>query len=222
MSYEDRYQRERYAMVETVLLANGIHHARVLKAMQTVPRHHFVPDTSLSKAYQPTTLSIAYGQIMLSPLVIARMLQHLMLIGTERILEIGTGTGYLTALLTRLGLYVYSLERILQLADSAATRLQHLGYDNVDLHVGDGSQGLPDMAPFDVIISTAAVERIPRPLAMQLHTLRGRALLPIGTRGKQKMTLIQRQADRWHVKKLFPVNASMLVGRYGMPPSAIV
>ncbi|MEL7433714.1 MAG: protein-L-isoaspartate O-methyltransferase [Chloroflexota bacterium] len=220
MSHDEMHNHKRHRMINTVLRANGIQHERVLHAMQTVPRHLFVPSALQAQAYQPTALPIAHGQVMLSPLVIARLLQHLMLMGTERILEIGTGTGYLTALLTRLGLYVYSLERILPLADSASSRLQKLGYNNVDLHVGDGSQGLPDMMPFDVIISTASVGRIPRPLAMQLHMLRGRAILPIGSGREQTVSLIQRQVDRWHVKKLFPLNAPALLGRYGMPPSA--
>lgn len=100
MSHDDMHNHKRHRMINTVLRANGIQHERVLHAMQTVPRHLFVPSALQAQAYQPTTLPIAYGQVMLSPLVIARMLQHLMLMGTERILEIGTGTGYLTAVTT--------------------------------------------------------------------------------------------------------------------------
>lgn len=223
MSSHDKRTYQQRVFVEHTLPAHHIYDPNIRRAMMAVPRHYFVPKSCRPYSYTDKQIDIGFQQVMLSPIVVARLLHVLSLSGVERILEIGVGTGYMTALLTQLGFYVYSLENILPLADAAASRLHRLGFNNVDIHVGDGSQGLLDMAPFDVIIATASVPRIPRPLMMQLHPLRGRAIIPVGGSGidkTQMMKFIRRNVDRWHVRSVMPVNVPVLVGRYGATPSA--
>jgi protein-L-isoaspartate(D-aspartate) O-methyltransferase len=210
----------REMLINDILVPNGIRDERLLEAMRMIPRHRFLPARQIPYAYENRSLGIGYRQTMLPPLVIAQMLQALHLTGTENILEIGTGTGYLTALLVHLGAYVYSLERIPQLAERAADILNYLGYRRLDLHIGDGSQGLPDMAPFDVIVVSASVPRIPKPLAIQLDEIQGRMILPVGEDDNQSLRLLYRTGDHWHSKRLAPVQLPPLVGRYGnMPPA---
>lgn len=212
----------RESLINDILIPNGIRDERVLEAMRIVPRHRFLPSRQIPYAYDNRSLGIGYRQTMLPPLVIATMLQSLKLTGTENILEIGTGTGYLTALLVHLGGYVYSLERIPQLADHAANILNYLGYRRLDLHIGDGSQGLPDMAPFDVILVSASVPRIPKPLVAQLDEITGRIVLPVGVGENQSLRLLYRAGDFWHSKRLAPVQLPPLVGRFGNIPPAEV
>ncbi|GAB5492179.1 MAG: protein-L-isoaspartate(D-aspartate) O-methyltransferase [Phototrophicaceae bacterium] len=216
-------QLARQLMIEKMLKANGIRESQVLNAFATVPRHEFVLAKYRHQAYWNQRLSIGYQQTMLSPLIMAKMLEALRLSGAEDILEVGTGSGYLTALLTHLGAYVFSLEQIPQLAEKASYRLQKLKQDNVDLHIGDGSQGLADMASFDVIVITAYVKQIPRPLALQLHPLRGRMIIPVGDAKQQDLKLIRREANHWYSHTISSVQLPRLKGRYGvMPPSASV
>lgn len=222
MTYHD-IKVARQQMVEQTLKNNGITDSQVLTAFATVPRHEFVSARYQHQAYWNQRLSIGYQQSMSSPLVLAQMLQALRLTGAETILEVGAGSGYLTALLTQLGSYIYSLERIPQLAEKAAQHLQSLKYDNVDLHIGDGSQGLADMASFDIIIITGYVKRIPRPLALQLHPLRGRMIIPIGDAHKQDLKLVRREANQWYSKTITQSHMPSLKGRYGaLPPSVSV
>lgn len=220
---ENDMQLARQLMVEKVLKANGIRNSQVLNTFATVPRHEFVSAKYHRQAYWNQRLSIGYQQTMLSPLIMAQMLEALRLSGAEDILEVGTGSGYLTALLTRLGSYVFSLEKIPQLAEKASYRLQKLKQDNVDLHIGDGSQGLADMASFDVIVITGYVQQVPRPLALQLHPLRGRMLIPVGDATKQSLKLIRREANHWYSRTISTVQLPRLKGRYGaVPPSVSV
>lgn len=212
----------REMLINDILIPNGIHDERLLEAMRMIPRHRFLPNRQIPYAYENRALGIGYRQTTLPPLVIAQMLQALRLNGTENILEIGTGTGYLTALLVHLGGYVYSLERIPQLAQRAADILNYLGYRRLDLHIGDGSQGLPDMAPFDVIVVSASVPRIPKPLVIQLEEMTGRMVLPLGEGDNQSLRLLYRAGDYWHSKRLAPVQLPRLVGRFGNLPSAEV
>lgn len=221
MSKRD-YGLERRLLIERILKSGGIFDGRVCSAMENVPRHQFVSKRQQHFAYENRSLSIGYGQAMLPPLIIARMLQALQLNGTEEILEVGTGSGYLTALLMSLSRYVYSLERIHELAEKATYNLQSLDYNNIDLHIGDGSQGLADMATFDVIVITAYVSRIPKPLALQLHPLHGRMLIPVGNSREQKLKLIRRETNRWYSRTLARVNVSALVGRYGTSPPKVM
>lgn len=211
----------RYLMVEHYLKSGGVSDASVLRAFSTVPRHEFVSRRLAEDAYQNRELSIAYQQVTLSPLIIATVLQALKFTGDEYILEVGTGSGYLTALLMTVGHYVFSLERILPLAEKAANHLQRLNYHNVDLHIGDGSQGLPDMATFDVIITTAYASKVPAPLALQLQPSGGRMIIPIGNAKHQKLKLIRREANQWYARTLTTITVPPLIGRYGIVPPSV-
>lgn len=220
MSQQDHVIARRL-MIERYLKPNGISDQAVLQAFADVPRHEFVSVRQQREAYLNKNLSIGFEQTMLAPLVLAKILEALKMSGTEDVLEVGTGSGYLTALLMTLGRYVFSLERIPQLAEKAANNLQGLNYHNVDLHIGDGSQGLADMASFDVIVITAHVPKIPKPLALQLDPLRGRMLIPIGDSKQQKLKLIRREGNRWYARSLGVINVPALIGRYGTTPPSV-
>jgi protein-L-isoaspartate(D-aspartate) O-methyltransferase len=219
MSKENSNMDARYALVNDLLIPNGVYDSRVLSVMQHTPRHIFLRSYQQSQAYQNEMMPIAYQQTMMPPLLIAQMLQILALKGKESILEVGTGTGYLTALLAKLGRYVFSLERIIPLADRASQTLSRIACRQVDLHIGDGSQGLADMSPFDVIVVTASVSKIPRPLAMQLAPSGGRMLIPVGQGQKQSLRLIQREGNRWHMQTIVRTQFPSLIGRYGSSAS---
>jgi protein-L-isoaspartate(D-aspartate) O-methyltransferase len=209
------FEIQRSRMVATQLAARGITDPRILTAMRAVPRHLFVPSGYQQLAYQDQPLPIGEEQTISQPFVVALMTQMLRLNGTETVLEVGTGSGYQTAVLCRLARHVYSLEYHPRLAGRAARLLGKMGYDNVDIHVGDGSQGLPDMAPFDAIIVTAAAPAVPGPLRAQLSTHRGRMVVPIGSRQNQHLERITRQAETWSIEELDRVRFVPLLGRYG-------
>lgn len=215
----DSFDKQRAQLINHTLKANGIHDPHLLSALHRVPRHAFVPRHLQHLAYENQIVSIGQHQIMLPPLTIATILQSLMLSGHEIILEVGTGTGYLTALLTQLGGYVFSLESNLRLAQQAAERLATLDYNHVDLHMGDGSQGLPDMAPFDVIIATAAVPKVPKQLAAQLAS-GGRLVMPVGHGRSQRMRLLLRSGDQWQARTLLTTRTTRLKGRNGFQSDA--
>lgn len=214
------YGAQRHQMVETQLAARGIVDERVLEAMRRIPRHLFVHPNLAGHAYEDTPLPIAGGQTISQPYIVAFMTEALRLRGTERVLEIGTGSGYQTAVLCALAAHVYSLEYLPRLAAAAADALAQLGVTNVEIHVGDGSQGLPDMAPFDAIIVTAAAPAVPGPLRTQLAPDGGRMVVPVGGRDAQDLLRVTRHGDRWRIEKLLPVRFVPLRGRYGFsaPP----
>jgi protein-L-isoaspartate(D-aspartate) O-methyltransferase len=182
-------------MVETQLIKRGINSPRVLDAMRKVPRHRFVPHEMRQFAYNDTPLPIGEKQTISQPYTVALMTEMLNLQGHERVLEIGTGCGYQTAILCELADYVYTLERFPRLADQADINLHRLGYENLDIHIGDGSQGLPDMKPYDAIIVTAATPSIPGPLAAQLNPNGGRLVVPVGNNKMQHLYLVERNGD---------------------------
>lgn len=218
----DEYVEERQAMVTQQLFNRGINDERVLAAMRRVPRHAFVPSERRHHAYDDGPLPIGKNQTISQPFIVAMMTQYLHLQGTEAVLEIGTGCGYQTAILCELSHRVYSLERYSQLASRADEVLSALGYDNVELHVGDGSQGLPDMAPFNAIIVTAAAPSVPGPLATQLHAEDGRMVLPIGDRDNQILQIVYRHGDRFRIERKISVRFVPLVGRFGFDSGAEV
>ncbi len=183
--------RER--MVKDQLESRGIRDARVLAAMRAVPRHEFVPAEVRSRAYSDSPLPIGYGQTISQPYVVAAMSEALALEGDERVLEIGTGSGYQAAVLAELCREVYSIEIVPELAVSARAVLERLGYDNVQVREGDGYQGWPEHAPFDRVIVTAAPDHVPQPLVDQL-AVGGRMVIPVGT-GSQELILITRTPD---------------------------
>jgi protein-L-isoaspartate(D-aspartate) O-methyltransferase len=188
-SQRDYFQAERERMVRTQLAERGIREVRVLDAMSRVPRHEFVPETLRQEAYQDHPLPIGDGQTISQPYIVAAMLEHLALQATDRVLEVGTGSGYVTALLSLLCAEVYSVERHAQLAALAESTLHRLGYRSMKIRVGDGSQGWPEYAPFDAILVSAATPEMPPALFAQLRE-GGRLVVPVGPPSSQELQLI--------------------------------
>jgi protein-L-isoaspartate(D-aspartate) O-methyltransferase len=215
MSSGNAFQNQRDEMVLKQLQARGIYDTRVLEAMRRIPRHEFVPAELRHLAYRDCPLPIGDDQTISQPYIVAFMTQMLHLKGDERILEIGSGSGYQTALLCELSAQVYSLECSPRLADRAGTILAALGYDNVELHIGDGSQGLPDMAPFDAIMVTAAAPAVPGPLRSQLAENGGRMILPVGDEHNQYLETVVRRSAHWQLERTILVRFVPLRGRYG-------
>ena len=180
--------RER--MVADQVEARGIADPRVLAAMRAVPREQLVPEDVRASAYEDRPLPIGHGQTISQPYIVAEMSAQLELSGDERVLEIGTGSGYQAAILGELAREVYTIEIVEPLAERAAADLERLGYENVHVCAGDGYKGWPEEAPFDAIIVTAAPDHVPQPLIDQL-AVGGRMVIPIG-RGIQSLTLITR------------------------------
>ncbi len=179
---QDEYADLRRDMVERGVIAWGIDDPMVIDAMGTVPRHEFVPEEYIHLAYQNHPLPIGYGQTISQPYIVALMTQELGVEAGDRVLEIGTGSGYQAAILAELGLEVYTIEIIEPLASQAAERLERLGYDGVHTRFGDGYHGWSEAAPFDAIIVTAAPDHVPQPLLMQLKE--GAVLvIPVGPVG---------------------------------------
>jgi protein-L-isoaspartate(D-aspartate) O-methyltransferase len=210
-----KYHAERESMVQNQLIARGISDPRVLDAMRQVPRHQFLPKRIREVAYRDGALPIGRKQTISQPFVVGLMSQMLALKGHEQVLEVGTGSGYQTAILCELAQHVVSLERHPLLAGRAGDVLAKLGYDNIDIHIGDGSQGLADMAPYDAIIVTAAAPALPDPLRLQMHPDGGRMVLPIGANDGQHLELIVRQGDNWSIERTIKVRFVPLIGRHG-------
>jgi protein-L-isoaspartate(D-aspartate) O-methyltransferase len=213
------FQMLRERMVEEQLRSRDISDPRVLRAMRDVPRHFFVPDELKHLAYRDGPLPIGEEQTISQPYIVALMTQALHLSGHETALEIGTGSGYHTAILCELAGQVFSLERHPQLADGAGSALAELGYNNVEIHVGDGSQGLPDMAPFDAIVVSAAAPSVPGPLRSQLAD-GGRLVLPVGDRDSQWLERVWRHGDTWNIERITPVMFVPLIGKHGFASQA--
>ncbi|MBM3469964.1 MAG: protein-L-isoaspartate(D-aspartate) O-methyltransferase [Armatimonadetes bacterium] len=180
----DRYVESRRIMVESQIKARGVRDERVLRAMLTVPRHRFVPERHLHQAYNDHPLPIGFGQTISQPYIVALMSEEAAVRPGQRILEIGTGSGYQAAILAELTDHdrVYTVEIIEPLAQSAARRLRELGYGKVRTRTGDGYLGWPDAAPFDAILVTAAPDHVPPPLVQQLKE-GGRMVVPVGPPG---------------------------------------
>jgi protein-L-isoaspartate(D-aspartate) O-methyltransferase len=186
----------------------------VLAAMRSVPRHLFVPVTERSQAYEDSPLPIGQGQTISQPYIVAYMLHALNLIGSEKVLEIGTGSGYQAALLGKLAKEVHTVERFPDLAEQAERVLSQFDYSNVHVHNADGSAGLPGYAPYDAIIVAAGAPIVPQPLLDQLGP-NGRLLLPVGEQGHQVLQLWMRHGDEFDRDDLVPVAFVPLVGEYG-------
>jgi protein-L-isoaspartate(D-aspartate) O-methyltransferase len=202
-SQVDAYAEARARMVREQIAGRGIADPRVLAAMSRVPRHELVPENVRGHAYEDRPLPIGNDQTISQPFVVAYMTEQLQLRGGERVLEIGTGSGYQAAVLAEIAGEVYTIEIVEPLAVRARDDLQRLGYKNVHVRVGDGYRGWPELAPFDAIIVTAAPERVPQPLVDQL-AVGGRLVLPVGDLD-QELLRIERRADGIHQERLIDV-----------------
>lgn len=209
---EDSFAALRRTMVERDLKGRGIKDPRVLAAMEAIPRHEFVPEKQRAAAYEDRPLPIGAGQTISQPYIVAYMSEALELTGKERVLEIGTGSGYQTAILARLAAAVYSIEIIAALSDQAKANLAPLGFTNIELKVGDGFFGWEEKAPYDAILLTAASPKVPEPLWRQLRE-GGRMLMPRGEPGQtQRLIRLRKVAGKEVVENLSAVIFVPLTG----------
>ena len=202
----DAFRQTRLAMVAEQIAARGVKDPRVLDAMRAVPRHEFVPETSRDGAYLDSPLPIGHGQTISQPYIVALMTELARPSPTDRVLEVGTGSGYQAAVISRLVARVFSVELVDPLAQSAAAALRRLGYANVTVRSGDGYLGWPDEAPFDIILVTAAPEAVPPALLAQLKP-GGRLVVPVGgVWDVQDLQLIEKDsAGRVSTRSVIPV-----------------
>jgi len=208
------YERARARMIEEQLVARGISDARVLAAMARVERHRFVDEALADRAYDDKPLPIGARQTISQPFMVGLMTETLVLHGAERVLEIGTGCGYQTAVLAELVANVFSVERISSLATAARQLLDALSYYNVAIRVGDGTLGWSEEAPFDAIVVTAGTPQVPRPLISQLAD-GGRLVFPIGEEELQTLVRIRKEGERLREEYFGDCRFVKLVGRYG-------
>jgi len=201
-------------MVEQHLIARGIRDERVLAAMERVPRHEFVPAYNAAEAYEDHPIVIGEGQTISQPFMVASMLEHAGIQPADVVLEVGTGSGYQTALLAELAAEVFSVERFASLAESAQRKLAHLNYANVVISTGDGSLGLASAAPFDVIIVAAAAPSPPPPLVEQLRE-GGRLVVPVGGANEQELFVVRKINGAAQSQKLYACKFVPLIGAHG-------
>jgi len=210
---DDTFAAERTAMVRDQLAApgRGIRHDGVLRAMGTVPRHRFVPASQQEQAYDDHPLPIGYGQTISQPYVVAFMTEQLDPQPDDRVLEIGTGSGYQAAVLAQLVKEVYSIEIVQPLAQSAGTTLKELNITNVSVRAGDGYQGWTEKAPFDAVIVTCAPDHVPQPLVDQLRE-GGRMIMPVGGRYSQELVLLRKEHNSLRRQAVLPVRFVPMTG----------
>lgn len=211
---QDPFLPARTAMVRDQIERRGIHDPRVLQAMCSVPRHRFVPSSMQDYAYKDGPLPIGMGQTISQPYIVAAMTSLLELYGEERVLEIGTGSGYQAAILGELAQTVHTVELHTPLALQAEALLRELGYQNVYVHNADGSFGWQPAAPYHAILVTAAAPRIPGPLIEQLSE-GGRLIIPVGYRDGQMLERWRKAGEQIHRESLFPVAFVPFRGKYG-------
>ena len=201
-------------MVDEQLRGRDIADERVLDAMQRVPRELFVPVSERDRAYDDAALPIGAGQTISQPYMVARICEALALRGNERVLDVGTGSGYQAAVLAELAADVFTIERIPELAQHARANLSAAGYDRVEVHVGDGTLGLPERAPFDAVAIAAAAPDVPTSLYEQLKP-RGRLVVPIGGRRGQRLEVVVRSSEGPAIVHSVPCRFVPLVGKEG-------
>jgi len=207
----------RQKMVEEQLISRGIRDSRVIKAMQKIPRHLFVPEALRTRAYGDHPLPIGEGQTISQPYVVAYMVEALALRGSERVLEVGTGSGYQTAILAELAAKVYSIERIKSLALRARELIEKLGYINILIRIADGSYGWREEGPFDRIIVSAASPHVPEPLLDQLKE-GGIMVVPLDKGSSQQLVkIIKEKGNRSRVFALSQCHFVKMVGQYAWP-----
>lgn len=192
-------------MIEEQIIARGITHRPTLAALRAVPRHRFVPADQQAEAYEDHPLPIGHGQTISQPYIVAFMTAAVAVKPGDKVLEIGTGSGYQAAILAAMGAKVFTIEIIPALAERAAATLRELGYDQVNVRTGDGYRGWPEAAPFDAIVVTAAPDTIPPALLAQLAE-GGRLVIPVGPRlGGQELTLVTKTQGTLHYRSLLSV-----------------
>jgi protein-L-isoaspartate(D-aspartate) O-methyltransferase len=205
------FAAERQRMVQQQLMPRGINDGRVLAAMEKVPREEFVPVESRAASYEDGPLPIGYGQTISQPYIVAFMTEELRPKPSDRVLEIGTGSGYQAAILAELVKEVYTVEIVEPLAKNAEATLQRLGYKNVHVKVGDGYRGWPEYAPFDAITVTCAPEHVPQQLTDQLKD-GGRMIIPVGGRFAQELYLLEKRNGQLKESAVLPVRFVPMVG----------
>ena len=211
-----QFNGARRRLVET-LQQGGIRDLNVLRAFDLTPRHLFVPTGMRHRAYEDSALPIGNGQTISQPTTHARYLESLLLTGQERVLEIGTGSGYQTVLLSHLAAQVFTIERVGALVGTARKAIQDAGARNVSLLSGDGTLGWRDYAPFDAILVTAGSPQVPLPLGEQLAE-GGRMLIPLGSRNEQILTVVTKRGTAFERRDIGAVRFVPLVGAHGWPP----
>lgn len=205
----------RWEMVERQLRARGIRDFRVLEAMRTVPREAFMPRNQRAFAYEDRALPIGGGQTISQPYMVAAMAEALQLTPEDRVLEVGTGSGYQAAVLGSIARDVFTVERVPELAETARENLEALGFSNVHVGVGDGSLGWPGEAPFDAILVTAAAPNVPPPLREQLSPDGGRLVIPVGSRFEQNLQRVVRRGEQEETSVVVPCRFVPLLGEEG-------
>ena len=211
---EDQFREIRQLMVETQMERRGVSDPRVLAAMSKVPRHRFVPKPLWQQAYSDYPLPIGEDQTISQPYIVALMTESLELTGSEKVLELGTGSGYQAAVLAELAAQVYSIERLPSLARTAEQVLKELGYTNVEVRVSDGTLGWLEEAPFDGILVTAGSPQVPPPLVEQL-ALGGRLVIPVGNSYTQTLTRVRLTPEGLKHEYLGGCRFVKLIGRHG-------
>ncbi len=210
----DEYADQRKRMVQHQIVSRGVHDKRILAVMESVPRHLFLAQAARSWAYGDAPVTIGHGQTISQPYIVALMTELLRLKGDERALDIGTGSGYQAAVLSQLVAEVHTVEMIPELAAEARDRLHHLGYSNVHVHVGDGSCGWPEFAPYGAILVAAAAPDVPPPLLEQLKD-GGRMVLPVGSSGYQQLEVWTCAGQDYRREINLPVAFVPLRGEHG-------
>lgn len=205
------FASDRQKMVEEQLKPRGIRDRRVLDAIAKVPREEFVPESMRAQAYADSALPIGHDQTISQPFIVAFMTEQLRLQPNDRVLEIGTGSGYQVAVLSELVKDVYTIEIVESLAKDASARLARLGYSNAHVKVGDGFQGWPEVAPFDAIIVTCAPDKVPPPLTKQLKD-GGRMIIPVGSGMDQQLYLLEKKNGELVQTAILPVRFVPMVG----------
>ncbi|HEX9690146.1 MAG TPA: protein-L-isoaspartate(D-aspartate) O-methyltransferase [Thermoanaerobaculia bacterium] len=215
---DSRADAQRQEMVDRYVVSRGVDDPRVLSAMREVPRHRFVPEPLRAKAYGNHSLPIGHGQTISQPSVVGLMTQRLGVQPGQKVLEIGTGSGYQAAVLSRIARTVYSLERIDELARAAAQTLAELGYQNVSVKAFDGTYGYPGAAPYDRILVTAGTHEIPETLLAQL-AMGGRLVAPVGPPDRQRIRVVRRRKTDFAREDGEEVVFVPLIGRFGRAPA---
>ena len=218
LSGRSREETQRREMVSQFVATRGVDDPRILSVMGEIPRHRFVPEPLRARAYGDHSLPIGFGQTISQPYIVARMSELLEVRPEHSVLEIGTGSGYQTAVLARLARSVYSLERIDELARTASALLASLGFHNVSIKAFDGTYGYPAAAPYDRILVTAGTETVPEPLLAQL-AVGGRLVVPIGPPGGQRLRVIRRRKTDYAQEDGEDVTFVPLLGRFAGTPA---